>query len=84
MVDYLFLCVSQKYEKPKFVTCIGFSENGDVISGDSNGSIMIWGRGECVYISFVRNRSIQCIKLTIPYSFNRIPLFILRNAHEVS
>ena len=36
----------QKLEKPKFVTCIAFAENGDVISGDSNGNIYIWGRGK--------------------------------------
>lgn len=32
-------------EKPKYVTCISFTQNGDVISGDSNGNIIVWGRG---------------------------------------
>jgi len=29
----------------------------------------------------LRSRSIRCIKLTIPYSFNQIPPFIFRNSH---
>ena len=50
----LFLCfqsllfcfsVWQKYEIPQYFTCIEFSPNGDVITGDSNGSITVWGKG---------------------------------------
>nr|XP_006812207.1 PREDICTED: echinoderm microtubule-associated protein-like 1-like [Saccoglossus kowalevskii] len=37
--------VFEKYEKPKFVLCIAFADNGDIISGDSNGNIFVWGRG---------------------------------------
>ncbi|XP_059086390.1 echinoderm microtubule-associated protein-like 1 isoform X5 [Tigriopus californicus] len=32
-------------DKPKYVTCMAFSYTGDVITGDSNGNIFIWGRG---------------------------------------
>lgn len=32
-------------EKPKYVTCLTFTQNGDVVSGDSNGNIVLWGRG---------------------------------------
>ena len=32
-------------DKPKYVTCLAFSSNGDVITGDSNGNVFIWGRG---------------------------------------
>lgn len=35
----------QKHDKPKFVLCVAFAENGDVISGDSNGNIFIWPKG---------------------------------------
>lgn len=35
----------QKLEKPKFVTCLTFSGEGDVISGDSNGNIHVWLKG---------------------------------------
>ncbi|XP_072031419.1 77 kDa echinoderm microtubule-associated protein-like isoform X3 [Amphiura filiformis] len=37
--------IYEKYDKPKFVLCIGFATNGDVISGDSNGNIYVWGKG---------------------------------------
>ncbi|XP_059480617.1 echinoderm microtubule-associated protein-like 2 isoform X4 [Neocloeon triangulifer] len=32
-------------EKPKYVTCLAFSQNGEVLSGDSNGNIIVWVRG---------------------------------------
>ncbi|XP_070560903.1 echinoderm microtubule-associated protein-like 1 isoform X3 [Ptychodera flava] len=31
-------------DKPKYVTCIEFAQNGDVITGDSNGSITVWSK----------------------------------------
>ncbi|ELT93984.1 hypothetical protein CAPTEDRAFT_152534 [Capitella teleta] len=37
--------IYERHEKPKFVTCIAFAENGDVLSGDSNGNLFVWGRG---------------------------------------
>lgn len=37
--------VPQKQEKPKFVLCVTFSENGDTITGDSSGNILVWGKG---------------------------------------
>ncbi|XP_067844915.1 echinoderm microtubule-associated protein-like 4 isoform X2 [Heptranchias perlo] len=33
-----------KYEKPKFVQCLAFLENGDVLTGDSGGIMLIWSR----------------------------------------
>uniref|UniRef100_A0A3P9KMC7 EMAP like 1 n=1 Tax=Oryzias latipes TaxID=8090 RepID=A0A3P9KMC7_ORYLA len=35
----------EKQEKPKFVICVTFAENGDAITGDSNGNILVWGKG---------------------------------------
>ncbi|XP_074221147.1 LOW QUALITY PROTEIN: echinoderm microtubule-associated protein-like 1 [Camelus bactrianus] len=35
----------EKQEKPKFVLCVTFSENGDTITGDSGGNILVWGKG---------------------------------------
>ncbi len=32
-------------DKPKYVTCLAFSFTGDVLTGDSNGNIFVWGRG---------------------------------------
>lgn len=37
--------IPQKQEKPKFVLCVTFSENGDTITGDSSGNILVWGKG---------------------------------------
>lgn len=42
---YKRLGIFEGREKPKYVTCICFNQNGDVISGDSNGNIIVWGRG---------------------------------------
>ncbi|XP_006141369.1 echinoderm microtubule-associated protein-like 4 isoform X2 [Tupaia chinensis] len=33
-----------KYEKPKFVQCLAFLGNGDVITGDSGGVMLIWSK----------------------------------------
>ncbi|KAF8570544.1 hypothetical protein P879_02628, partial [Paragonimus westermani] len=32
-------------DKPKFVLCLDFAENGDVLTGDSSGNIVVWRRG---------------------------------------
>jgi len=32
-------------DKPKYVTCLAYASNGDVITGDSNGTVFIWGKG---------------------------------------
>ncbi|KAJ8308865.1 hypothetical protein KUTeg_013739 [Tegillarca granosa] len=37
--------IFDKHEKPKYVLCLAFADNGDVISGDSNGNIFIWPKG---------------------------------------
>uniref|UniRef100_A0A672RFU2 HELP domain-containing protein n=1 Tax=Sinocyclocheilus grahami TaxID=75366 RepID=A0A672RFU2_SINGR len=36
----------EKQEKPKFVLCVTFSENGEAITGDSSGNILVWGKGK--------------------------------------
>lgn len=35
----------EKQEKPKFVLCVTFAENGDTMTGDSSGNILVWGKG---------------------------------------
>ncbi|CAH1391210.1 unnamed protein product [Nezara viridula] len=40
-------------EKPKYVTCIAFTPSGDVLSGDSNGNIIVWGRGTNSIVTMV-------------------------------
>ncbi|KAG9468759.1 hypothetical protein GDO78_022006 [Eleutherodactylus coqui] len=37
--------VFEKHEKPRFVLCVAFAENGDVVTGDSNGNLYIWSKG---------------------------------------
>ena len=32
-------------ERPKYVTCLAFGSNGDVLTGDSNGNVFVWPRG---------------------------------------
>ena len=32
-------------DKPKYVTCLAFSYTGDLLTGDSNGNVFVWGRG---------------------------------------
>lgn len=34
----------QKYKKPKFIQCLTFSLTGDVLTGDSEGNILTWGK----------------------------------------
>lgn len=43
-LPFLLLTLFQKYEKPKFVQCLAFLGNGDVLTGDSGGIILIWGK----------------------------------------
>lgn len=42
---YKRMGVFEGREKPKYVTCLTFTQSGDVVSGDSNGNIAIWSRG---------------------------------------
>lgn len=35
----------EKHDKPKYILCVGFAENGDAITGDSSGNIYIWAKG---------------------------------------
>ncbi|XP_072293384.1 echinoderm microtubule-associated protein-like 4 [Eucyclogobius newberryi] len=33
-----------KFEKPKFVQCVAFLRNGDILTGDSGGVLLVWTR----------------------------------------
>ncbi|XP_069390447.1 echinoderm microtubule-associated protein-like 2 isoform X1 [Paralichthys olivaceus] len=35
----------EKHEKPKYVLCVAFAQNGDTITGDSSGNIYVWAKG---------------------------------------
>ncbi|XP_049875343.1 echinoderm microtubule-associated protein-like 2 isoform X3 [Pectinophora gossypiella] len=65
---YKRMGVFETRDKPKYVTCLGFNHNGDVLSGDSNGNIIVWGRGTNTITKLVRGVhegsvfSICCLK----------------------
>lgn len=40
---YKKMGVFEGRDKPKYVTCLNFTASGDVITGDSNGNIIIYG-----------------------------------------
>ncbi|XP_058970636.2 77 kDa echinoderm microtubule-associated protein [Pocillopora verrucosa] len=56
----------EKYEIPQYFTCLEFSPSGDVITGDSNGSITVWGKVSKKIKFVVRNaheKSILSLRL---------------------
>uniref|UniRef100_A0A8C5A6E3 EMAP like 1 n=1 Tax=Gadus morhua TaxID=8049 RepID=A0A8C5A6E3_GADMO len=64
----------EKQEKPKFVICVTFAENGDAITGDSSGNILVWGKGT--------NRISQAVQGA--HSGSIFALCMLRNGTLVS
>ncbi|XP_026730498.1 echinoderm microtubule-associated protein-like 2 isoform X3 [Trichoplusia ni] len=51
---YKRMGVFDSRDKPKYVTCLGFNHNGDVLSGDSSGNITVWARGTNTVARLVR------------------------------
>lgn len=47
--------IFENRDKPKFVTCVAFTHMGEVITGDSNGHLIVWGRGTNTISKFVKN-----------------------------
>lgn len=60
----VFFITVQKQEKPKFVLCVTFSENGDTITGDSSGNILVWGKGK------------TRLKLIVIFYYKRLDFYI--------
>ncbi|KAG9429148.1 echinoderm microtubule-associated protein-like 2 [Apis mellifera carnica] len=52
---YKRMGIFESREKPRYVTCVAFNQNGDVLTGDSNGNIIVWGRGTNTISKIVRN-----------------------------
>ncbi|XP_043494550.1 echinoderm microtubule-associated protein-like 2 isoform X7 [Polistes fuscatus] len=52
---YKRMGIFESREKPKYVTCVAFNQNGDVLTGDSNGNIIVWARGTNTISRLVRN-----------------------------
>lgn len=53
---YKRLGVFEGCEKPKYVTCLCFNQAGDVLTGDSNGNIIVWGRGTNTIARFIKRQ----------------------------
>lgn len=51
---YKRMGIFENRDKPKYVTCVAFNHLGDVITGDSNGSLIIWARGTNTVAKLVR------------------------------
>ncbi|XP_046460220.1 echinoderm microtubule-associated protein-like 2 isoform X2 [Daphnia pulex] len=49
------LGIFESRDKPKYVTCLAFADNGDCISGDSNGCLIIWLKGSNIVQKTLRN-----------------------------
>lgn len=52
---YKRMGIFETRDKPKYVTCVAFMQSGDVITGDSNGNLAIWGRGTNTILKIVKN-----------------------------
>ncbi|XP_029171100.1 echinoderm microtubule-associated protein-like 2 isoform X6 [Nylanderia fulva] len=52
---YKRMGVFEGRDKPRYVTCVAFNQNGDVLTGDSNGNIIVWARGTNTVSRLVRN-----------------------------
>ncbi|KAL6442833.1 hypothetical protein ACFW04_002710 [Cataglyphis niger] len=52
---YKRMGVFESRDKPRYVTCVAFNQNGDVLTGDSNGNIIVWARGTNTISRLVRN-----------------------------
>lgn len=47
--------VFEKQEKPKYILCIAFTDNGELITGDSNGNIIIWHQSSNRIVRTIHN-----------------------------
>lgn len=52
---YKRMGIFESRDKPKFVLCVAFLQSGDVITGDSNGNLAVWGRGTNTITKFIKN-----------------------------
>ncbi|XP_034943375.1 echinoderm microtubule-associated protein-like 2 isoform X2 [Chelonus insularis] len=52
---YKRMGVFESREKPRYVTCLAFNQNGDVLTGDSNGNIIVWARGTNTIVRLVKS-----------------------------
>ncbi|KAJ3659306.1 hypothetical protein Zmor_011002 [Zophobas morio] len=51
---YKRMGIFESRDKPKYVTCVGFLQTGETITGDSNGNLEVWGRGTNTIWKFIK------------------------------
>ncbi|PWA19467.1 hypothetical protein CCH79_00019053, partial [Gambusia affinis] len=83
----------EKHEKPKYVLCVAFAENGDAITGDSSGNLYIWAKGRVCSFSLMEGHSVNvgsanvcvcacvCVCVCVLSGGNRISQ-VVSGAHE--
>ncbi|KAF2905825.1 hypothetical protein ILUMI_00361 [Ignelater luminosus] len=52
---YKRMGIFETRDKPKYVLCVSFLQSGDVITGDSNGNLVVWGRGTNTILRLIKN-----------------------------
>lgn len=52
---YKKMGIFESRDKPKYILCVSFLQSGDVITGDSNGNLVVWGRGTNTILKLVKN-----------------------------
>lgn len=45
----------QNYLRAKFVTCLLHNEKGDLITGDTNGTVYVWRQGGNVITNIIKH-----------------------------
>uniref|UniRef100_A0A670ZG54 EMAP like 2 n=1 Tax=Pseudonaja textilis TaxID=8673 RepID=A0A670ZG54_PSETE len=70
--------IFEKHEKPKYVLCVAFTENGDTVTGDSGGNLYIWGKGRLVLLPPQRLPGRPC-QLLCAHEGGIFGLCVLRN-----
>lgn len=51
---YKRMGIFETRDKPKYILSVGFLQTGDIITGDSNGNLAIWGRGTNTILRIVK------------------------------
>ncbi|KAJ1108721.1 hypothetical protein NDU88_006091 [Pleurodeles waltl] len=75
-----------KYKKPKFMHCFVFSVNGDVLTGDSEGTILTWGKSAADIKTLGKGakETFQIVKQTKAHEGSIFSLCLLRSGSVLS
>ena len=69
----------QGFLRAKFVICLTFSERGDLITGDSNGTIYIWGEGGNRITNYVKHAHDVLLSLLFILLSKRVKMSLIRS-----